>query len=121
MSHSQHPHPRAYLRHQRRRIIEQRLQVMHGWFFYASEPWGDFRISQRPYALRSAETPCQRRDHCCANPRRFFGYRTLQAELAILACWEQLVDLDLVHRFREGRFPGAPRRSLYLELALAER
>jgi hypothetical protein len=106
MSRSQHPHPRAYLRHQCRRILAQRLRVIRNRFSFGDEPWDRFLEQHLKYALRSAETPCACPDYCCANRRNAFGVQSRHEVLSVIALREELLPLGLANLDRQGLTPN---------------
>jgi hypothetical protein len=106
MSRSQHPHPRAYLRHQHWRAVAQQFRVTRRWH----SPYGEKGVSERRAAafrdaLLTAETPCVCR-YCCANPRHVFGVQSRREVLSVMALREQLFEAQLAHLDRQGLTPN---------------
>jgi hypothetical protein len=116
MSHSTHAHPRAYLRHQRRRILLRRWQQWRQSFLVWSPPpksieeldaWALKRL--RRFASTPILCPCRACRH--RNPRRSYGEETLREAWADIRLWEELLDA--------GASEMMPRRRFIFPLGLA--
>jgi hypothetical protein len=69
---------RDWRRAQRERIIArtERWMRSHGWFTTPYKRWDDEEA--RRHVRVNARTPHPCSSHCCGNPRKWFGTKTLQ-------------------------------------------
>jgi hypothetical protein len=109
MSRSQRPHPRAYLRHQRRRFLLRRwrqLRIRSPWVPPGSivdlspeDELNFWHFVNQPWYCR-----CER----CWNARRYEHAQSRQEDCADMALWEGLLELDLDRLQPHGRFRSKP-------------
>lgn len=109
MSRSEHPHPRAYLRHQRRRFLFRRwrqLRFRVRWNLPCSIV--ELESEDRRQFLRYVNEPWFCRCERCWNARRYEHVQSRQEDCADMALWEGLLELGLDRLKPHGHFRSKP-------------